>query len=212
MSNSDRKTMLFMQREQDILNAALELFDDEQWEKVTVAQIAQHTGIGKGTVYKHFSCKEDIYARLILDDAYGLLEVLQLIPQPERAIDHIRLVLEYSFKHCLNNMTFSRLHMYCKQKAFRERVSEEYQRKLIELDERFMELCAFAIEKGIADGSVVDLPRDMVVMGMRASFDGALMMIRNRDFDQYQFVDMPQSEQAFVDKIIDYMLAVLQPK
>ena len=67
MVSTERKIREFERREQEILSAALELFAGERWESVTVTQIAKQAGIGKGTVYKHFASKDEIYARLALD-------------------------------------------------------------------------------------------------------------------------------------------------
>ena len=57
-SSADRireKKKLFLDREQSIIDAALELFLAEGIDRVTVSKIAAAVGIGKGTVYKHFS-------------------------------------------------------------------------------------------------------------------------------------------------------------
>lgn len=70
LSSSDRireKKKLFLEREQRIIDASLELFLSEGIDKVTVANIAQRAGIGKGTVYKHFLTKNEILVRIMLD-------------------------------------------------------------------------------------------------------------------------------------------------
>ena len=59
-SSADRireKKKLFLDREQKIIGAALELFLKESIDSVTVSKIASKAGIGKGTVYKHFLTK-----------------------------------------------------------------------------------------------------------------------------------------------------------
>jgi len=57
----------FRQREQRILDAALELLLEYGEETVTVEQIAHHVDIGKGTIYKHFTSKVEIYMRLLFN-------------------------------------------------------------------------------------------------------------------------------------------------
>jgi AcrR family transcriptional regulator len=47
-----------------ILNAATELVRREG-EKVAMAQIAQHAGVGVGTLYRHFASREDLLAALV---------------------------------------------------------------------------------------------------------------------------------------------------
>ena len=63
----ERKEREFKRREKEILQAALRLFDGDDWQLVTIERIAQEAEIGKGTVYLHFPSKEDIYGRLALD-------------------------------------------------------------------------------------------------------------------------------------------------
>ena len=58
MSIHDRKAREFQRREEDILKAALALSNRDDWQAVTIEQIAQKAEIGKGTVYKHFPSKD----------------------------------------------------------------------------------------------------------------------------------------------------------
>ena len=65
MGISERREREFQRREGEILDAALELFSADDWQSVTIDQIARRAEIGKGTVYLHFASKDEIYARSI---------------------------------------------------------------------------------------------------------------------------------------------------
>ncbi len=52
---------LFEERESAILAAARELFQREDWELVTIDEIAAKAQIGKGTVYKHVASKDELH-------------------------------------------------------------------------------------------------------------------------------------------------------
>lgn len=81
MGIEDRKQREFNRREQDILEAAFDLFADKGIENVTIDMIAQAAEIGKGTIYKHFKSKHEIYARLIMDRGAALhLEIAAIDP------------------------------------------------------------------------------------------------------------------------------------
>lgn len=67
MQKESRKVREFRRREQEILQTALTLFLDRGEDSVTVEMIADEVGIGKGTIYKHFKSKAEIYLRLMLD-------------------------------------------------------------------------------------------------------------------------------------------------
>jgi TetR/AcrR family transcriptional regulator len=67
MEKTKQKILQFKQREQAILDMALELLIEQGEDKVTVEQIASRVDIGKGTIYKHFTSKSEIYIRLLFD-------------------------------------------------------------------------------------------------------------------------------------------------
>jgi AcrR family transcriptional regulator len=67
MHKESRKVREFRRREQEILDTALKLFLEHGEDSVTVEMIADAVGIGKGTIYKHFKSKAEIFLRLMLD-------------------------------------------------------------------------------------------------------------------------------------------------
>ncbi len=94
MSIQDRKAREFERRGQEILDAALRLFKADAWESVTVEQIAQQAEVGKGTIYKHFASKDEIYARLAIQFqlriAERMAQVDPQLPVIERLRQHLR--------------------------------------------------------------------------------------------------------------------------
>ncbi|MCP4023988.1 MAG: TetR/AcrR family transcriptional regulator [Desulfobacteraceae bacterium] len=65
MGIADRKAREFKRREEDIIQAAFDLFAEHGVESVTIDMIAEEAEVGKGTIYKHFGSKTDIFAVLI---------------------------------------------------------------------------------------------------------------------------------------------------
>lgn len=72
----NRKVREFKRREEEILETALGLFRDLGEDKVTVEMIADNVGIGKGTIYKHFKSKSDIYISLLVNYEQALANLL----------------------------------------------------------------------------------------------------------------------------------------
>lgn len=66
LARATQKAREFRQREQSILDCALQLFIELGEDKVTVEMIADKVGIGKGTIYKHFETKNEIYLLLMI--------------------------------------------------------------------------------------------------------------------------------------------------
>jgi AcrR family transcriptional regulator len=81
-----RKRQAFIGREQDILSVSESLMADKGVRKVSVDSIAVRTGIGKGTIYKHFDSKRDLLIA-IAERHYGTLsELLGLSTDPAQAL------------------------------------------------------------------------------------------------------------------------------
>ena len=66
MGVKERKARDFKRREEEILAAAYELLTDLEPIQMTMEMIAEKAEIGRGTIYKHFKSKDDIYVHLIL--------------------------------------------------------------------------------------------------------------------------------------------------
>ena len=50
-----------------ILQSAAELFADQEFDLVLIDEVAAHAGVGKGSVYRQFKSKEELYAAAVID-------------------------------------------------------------------------------------------------------------------------------------------------
>ncbi|HEX4938200.1 MAG TPA: TetR/AcrR family transcriptional regulator [Candidatus Kapabacteria bacterium] len=64
MNTLTRRQREFLQREQLFLDAARQILRSDGVAAFTIDRIASNTEYAKGTVYKHFTCKEDILCAL----------------------------------------------------------------------------------------------------------------------------------------------------
>jgi AcrR family transcriptional regulator len=104
-----RRVREFRQREARILEAALELFLEQGEDKVTVEMIAEKVNIGKGTIYKHFSTKAEIYLRLMLDYEREMAALFKLpnIAEDKEALS--RAYFEFRMQEPAKYLLFNRL-------------------------------------------------------------------------------------------------------
>ena len=63
-------------RRQDILNAGRKLFEGGRFEELTMAQVAQDSGLAKGTVYLYFKTKEELFLELAEEALLGFFEAM----------------------------------------------------------------------------------------------------------------------------------------
>lgn len=200
-----RKQREFARREQDILNAALSLFEGPHWEQVTVEQIAKQSDIGKGTVYKHFSCKEEIYAYITINFTEQIFAAFEAAAQQPEVIDSLKDIIRIAFTIFLENPASARVSFYCKREDYRNRLSEELRLRFEQLDDLFQTFIGAILQKGIDDGLFPNKPVEQLMMGLEATFDGAISMIWNGDVS-YQHAD---DQETYVNIISEYMLAGL---
>lgn len=78
-----------------ILKAATEVFAEQGFAAVTVAQIADRAGIGKGTVYEYFSSKDELlFAVFEWMNEEVFRRVSTLLDEGGSTVDRIRRLLE----------------------------------------------------------------------------------------------------------------------
>jgi len=208
---AERKQREFERREAGILEAALALFDEDDWERVTVDEIAGRAEIGKGTVYKHFPTKLAIYARLALDFYDGLLSGMQdLLDAEEREagaesdpVPALRALIGYAFRYHLSHSEHRRVVQCCARDDFRHRVEPEYRQAFDALDERFLHFIGTLLERGIASGRFPERPVLELTWGLRATFDGAVALLWNGCYGY------PIDVEDYTWKMTNYMLAGL---
>ena len=77
MNTQSRRQREFEQRELLFVNAARDIIRSEGVSALTMDKIAELTEYAKGTVYKHFTCKEDILCALCLDSLGHMYDLFQ---------------------------------------------------------------------------------------------------------------------------------------
>lgn len=197
---SERKIREFERREQEILSAALELFSGERWESVTVTQIAKQADIGKGTVYKHFASKDEIYARLALDFFNGLLERSRQIQLGDDPVVNMREAFRDALVYHLEHQEYANVRQYVFRAGFWERLSKTYVEAFEKLDAEFGNWANEGIERGIQSGVFNAQPLQTVRMGLDALFNGAVSQLwGNRCW-------MEVDPESYIEQIVDYAM------
>lgn len=88
MGTRERRAREFQQREQQLLNLATELLLEQGQDGVTMERLAERSEYAKGTLYKHFACREDLLCALTtrrMGEISALLRQAQQYPGTTRA-------------------------------------------------------------------------------------------------------------------------------
>src|SRR5262245_49736369 len=83
-----------------ILNCAAEVFSQREFHEVLTDEIALKLGIGKGTIYRYFESKEDLYFAAITSGLEGMHEAVTAVFQEDAPLEGsierlVRTMLEY---------------------------------------------------------------------------------------------------------------------
>lgn len=172
MHKEPRKVREFLRREQEILDSALKLFLAQGEEGVTVEMIADAVGIGKGTIYKHFKSKAEIYLRLMLDYERELNGILQSadVEHDKEAIS--RAFFEFRMRDPQRYRLFDRL----EEKAVRGNHVPELVEELHKIRASNFERLTLLIKGRIDEGKLEDVPPYFHFCAAWALVDGAVSL------------------------------------
>jgi len=154
MQKESRKVREFRRREQEILDVALKLFLEHGEDSVTVEMIADTVGIGKGTIYKHFKSKAEIYLRLMLDYERELNELFHSdsVASDKEALS--RAYFAFRMRDPQRYLLFDRL----EAKILRGQQEPEMVEQLHTIRASNFERLTRLIEDRIAEGKLEDVP------------------------------------------------------
>lgn len=197
---------LFQQREKALLQSARQLFQEQSWDRVTIAEVARHAGIGKGTVYKHFSSKEALYARLVVDCSRQHLAEMQEISRTAPADKAMRLVIRRAFELLHADPLQAQLCLLCDRPAFQERLEALYRDQFIELEHQYMTLFSGLLQNSFGL-QLSPAHCQHLLWGVEACVNGVMARIASGGFAHWaEYIELD----AYFDRVTDFIIAGLQ--
>lgn len=88
MSTLSRREREKLQRREDIVEAAEQLFDEKGFEKATIEQIARKTELSKGTIYLYFQSKDELFLAVCAKGIAGFGEHLEAAANRKRGLEN----------------------------------------------------------------------------------------------------------------------------
>lgn len=154
LSTSDRRARERRQRERAFLDAAIALLDRDDWQAVTVEQIAARAEYAKGTIYRHFPSKDDIYVRLAADwmaDTHAALAAIDA----DRPFETVfREALAICWRRATADRVHARILRHVQRADYLAAVAPETRAALADADDRVGELLAGLVELGVEEGAL----------------------------------------------------------
>lgn len=194
LEKATRRVQEFRQREREILDVALALFLEQGEDRVTVEMIADKVGIGKGTIYKHFETKNEIYLLLMIRYEEELSEIFQRIRESD---DKETLAREY-FRFRIGEPKRYQLFDRLEQKVIKDHAVPELVGKLHRIrDANFVHLTRI-VEARIDEGNLEDVPPIYHICSAWALAHGAVGLMESPFYQR-----LIEDKDDFLDFIID---------
>lgn len=203
MGIAERKDREFQRRERDILDAALALISTRDGAPVTVDEIAQAAEVGKGTVYKHFGSKEEIYGRLALDFHRQVLAALQAVDLSGGVVASLRAMVRVFWRAYRDGRRYQSIIETTARESFRRGMSADLQAEFERLNQAQFVLYAQLLERGMAEGLFVRQPILQALVGPQAVINGLILMI-------WSGCVPAEDGEGFVETLTDFLLAGLR--
>ena len=182
MTTAQRRARDKARRQQEILEAAREVFFEKGIHQATVDDVAVQAEISKGTVYLYFQSKESILAHLLLEGLSILLSQLEAAYAPQEPLSaekHLRQLVEAYWQYSQTYPDYFRLLMALDRGRFRERVAAEMYQQILTESTRGLQLAAKAIQQGTEEG-VFTADDPLLAAGVLwGALNGALTVMAN---------------------------------
>ncbi len=198
MDKAKLKVQQFKQREQAILDAALELLIQFGEDRVTVEQVAAKVDIGKGTIYKHFTSKTEIYIRLLFDYEHQLKDDMDQALKDADGGDFSAPARVYFGKR-MSDPVKARLFQRLEERMVANGEEKEKLAELEALRQAALEGLNESFAKRIQEGRLIkDVPPYYYYLAYWALTHGAVELYHNHSF-QGMIADKPDFMKFILD-------------
>lgn len=165
----DKTTPSKLTTRQRLLEAALRCFSRKGYHQTTTDEIVAESGLGKGTLYRHFKNKQDLFVSMIRWMMQDIGKDMAIIAtQPEPVIDRLRAMVQALMEDMERLLPFFRITLdYWAHTIEDEQVQEIFSTSLREFQEFLVPL----FEEGIAAGELRPVNARHAALALFAQLD-----------------------------------------
>ncbi len=198
MTELTRKERNFLQREQELTQIALNIMHDDGFAGLTMEKLAIRSEYSKGTIYNHFTCKEDVLSAIgiaCLDELDSLFSrALQFSGNTRERL--IAIHFAYMLNARLNAEQFMCV-LSCKTSTVAEKASEKHQQLSISKETQLLKLLNSLVEEAQINGELIISPHSSVdsitFCTWSMSFGTLALLIRAEDAQLIKRLDAQQA-------------------
>ncbi len=180
MSEPSRKQREILQREQLIKDCALKQIQKEGFHALSMNKIAKEIEYSKGTVYQHFSCKEDIVGVLCIDCSSKILDLFRKAASFDGNSREKMLAIFYAyFLNWQINPDNLEVLQIARSPAVQEKLSDQIEQKIIKNEQALLAVVADIVTQAIHQGDLKlqeQLNPTELVFGLWAAVYGGMVL------------------------------------
>lgn len=183
IDNLPRKQRELLQREQLILDAAQNMLHTQGYAHLTMDRLADAVEYSKGTLYNHFSSKEDLVCSLCCRYIGSLIELFNRAYNYEGTTRErfSAIGIAYTTYHQLHPLDAQNIQIV-KTNAVREKLSEEKLAEMTSLEQEITHICIKLVEEAINNGDIPpgkNISADSIVFGFWSMQYGGMLLAQS---------------------------------
>ncbi len=173
MGTRERKEREFKKRETLLIDIAFDMFSRLTWDQITISDIAERAEIAKGSIYKHFQSKEEIFARVILRHQRQFREkLLQALSNDSSPVEALRSIIKTVWNCYLENSTLEQ--RIAERIGLLEKLPPVIRGMLIANQEEINSIYLETIRSGIEQGFFRRVSPEVLTRAVTSIVSGAL--------------------------------------
>ncbi len=152
------------QKNEAIINAALKIFSKKGYHNTSIEEVAVEAGIGKGTIYRYFDCKENLFFTIIEKKVDEIKEIImESISSPDFIINNLKKATKAYLEYFEKNQNFYQILIHEK--------SEFTKKAFIKHRIRQVALFKPLIQEGIDKGEIKPLNAESMTYSLFGLID-----------------------------------------
>lgn len=137
-----------------LLEAARGVFFEDGFDRANLDEIARRAGLAKGTIYRYFDSKAELYVAVLAANADVFVERLRSTVDPSLGPeDQIRRTGNFYFRHFCENPEYFRIFWALENRRLIGGVHERVVDAVTEIWKRCLQILADEIERGVREGA-----------------------------------------------------------
>ncbi|MEL3972957.1 TetR/AcrR family transcriptional regulator [Rossellomorea oryzaecorticis] len=186
----------FTEKQQKIVEAAIEMFADKGYASTSTSQIAKKAGVAEGTIFRHYKTKKDLLLSIVsptmakLIAPFVIRDINKVLDAKyERYEDFLKAMILNRQEFLKDNMTVFKI--LIQEIPFHPELKEQFKEHIAQkIFEKFTALVDHYKEKG----QIIDLPSPAVVRFSATSIFGLLLVryvfLPEEDWDDEKEIDL----------------------